>query len=84
MKRICTTSKDFNYHCKKLKQRFLEQGYDSELLGKHINTVEKLDRNKLIKGDKKALCTRIPLAITYNRLLKSIIKIYREIGKESS
>ena len=42
IKRICTTSQDFEYHCKELKQRFLEQRYDSGLLGKHIKTVQKL------------------------------------------
>ena len=26
-KRICTTSQDFDYHCKELKQRFLEQRF---------------------------------------------------------
>ena len=50
MKRICTTSKDFEHNCKELKQQFVEQGYNSELLDKHIKTVEKLDRNELVKG----------------------------------
>ena len=44
-KRIYTTSKDFEHHYKELKQRFIEEGYKSELLDKHIKTVEKLDRN---------------------------------------
>ena len=46
IKRICTTSQDFEYHCKELKQRFLEQRYDSGLLDKHIKTVQKLVRKR--------------------------------------
>ena len=53
IKRICTTSKDFEHHCRELKQRFLKQGFNSELLDKHIKTVEKLERNEPIKGTKK-------------------------------
>ena len=76
---ICTTSKDLYHHCKELKQQFLEQGYNSELLEKRIKTVEKLDSNKLIKGNKKQtlISTRIPLAITYNPFLPNISKIIR-------
>ena len=53
IKRICTTSKNFEHYCGQLKQRFLEQGYNSGLLDKHIKTVEKLNMDELIKGDKK-------------------------------
>ena len=46
-------SKDFEHYFKEVKQQLHEQGYNSELLGKHIKTVGKLDRNELIKGNKK-------------------------------
>ena len=80
IKRICTTSQDFEYHCKELRQRFLEQRYDSGLLDKYIITVQKLDRNGIIKGNKKdtPISTHIPLAITYNRFLPNISKIIRK------
>ena len=73
IKRIYTTSRDFEHNCKELKQWFFEQSYKSELLDKHIKTVEKLDRN----GNKKdtPITTRIPLAIAYNRFLPNISKI---------
>ena len=32
VKRICSTKKDFDYHSRKLKERFLRQGYDQNLL----------------------------------------------------
>ena len=78
-KRICTISQDFQYHCKELKQRFLEQRYNSELLDNHIKTVQTLDRNELIKGNKKDThtSTHIPLAIAYNRFLPNTSKIIR-------
>ena len=80
IKRICTTSQDFEYHCKELRQRFLEQRYDSGLLDKYIITVQKLDRNEIIKGNKKdtPISTHIPLAVTYNRFLPNISKIIRK------
>ena len=53
IKQICAISKDFVRHCKEVKQRFIEQGYNPELLDKHIKGAEKLDRNDLIKGNKK-------------------------------
>ena len=37
----------------KISESFLR--YDSELLDRHIKTVQKLDRNELIKGNKKPL-----------------------------
>ena len=75
--------KSIEYHCKELKQRFLEQRYNSELLNKHIKTVQKLDRNELIIGNKKGTTrrTHIPLAITYNRFLPNTSKIIREKWK---
>ena len=52
IKRIGATSKDFEHHCKELKERFLEQGYNSKPLDKHVKIVEKLDKNELIKRNK--------------------------------
>ena len=46
VKRICLTIEKFKLYCSVLKQKFIEKGYKSELLGKHISTVEKLHRNE--------------------------------------
>ena len=77
IQRICAASKDFERHCSKLKNWFPEQGYNSELLAWYIKTVEKLDKDKLIKGNKKdtTINTRIQLAIIFNRFLPNISKI---------
>ena len=47
IKQICTTPNDFNQYCEELKQIFVNQGYKSELINKHMETVEKLDRKEL-------------------------------------
>ena len=61
-------------------KQFLEQGYNSELLDKHIKATEKLNRNELIKSTKKytPINRRIPLAIIYNQFLPNINKIIRK------
>ena len=80
IERICTTSKDFEHYCKELKQRFLEQEHNSDLLENHIKKVEKLDKNELIKGNIKdtPITAHIHLAITCNRFLSNISKIIRK------
>ena len=60
IKRIFTTSKRLDHHCKELKQRFIEQGQNSELLDKHIKTTEKLNTNELIKANKKDTPVNFP------------------------
>ena len=48
-------------------------------MDKHVKAVEKLDRNELIKGNKKdtPINTRIPFAITYDRFLPIVSEIIR-------
>ena len=36
--------------CLERKQKFIERGYKSDLLDKHISAVEKLDRKWNVKG----------------------------------
>ena len=49
MKRICTTPNDFNHYCEELKQSFVSQGYQPQLINKHIKAAEKMDRKGLLK-----------------------------------
>ena len=60
-------------------KNFIEKGYKSDLLDKHISTVEKLDRNKNLKEEvsEKLKQTCIPLALTYNRFSPNI-KVIRK------
>ena len=81
IKQICTLSKGFEHHCKELKKRFLEQGYNSELSAKLIK-IEKADRENLIKCNKKdtSITTNIPLiAITHNRSHQTLVKLFEKI-----
>ena len=49
-------------------------------MDKQIKTVEELDMNELIKGNKKdtPISTRIPLTTTYNQFLPNMSKIIRK------
>ena len=51
-------------------------------MDKHIKTVQKLDKNKLIKGNKKDTPIDIPLTITYNQFLPNIGKIIQKKKKK--
>ena len=60
-----------------LKQKFIEKGYKSDFLDKHVSTAEKLDRNEMLKEKvtekPKQVC--IPLTLTYNRFCLNINKV---------
>ena len=77
LKRICSSTSDFNHYSNELKERFIQQGYCSQLLTNHIQKIEQLDRTELLK-EKSSTTTnepRIPLLLTYNRFLPNISNI---------
>ena len=47
--------------------------YKSDPLDKHMSTVEKLDRNEMLKEK-----VRIPLTLTYNRFSPNTSKVIRK------
>ena len=49
VKRTCSTIENFKFYCSERKQNYIDNGYKSELLDKHISTVEKLDRHEMLK-----------------------------------
>ena len=65
VKRTCSTIGNFKLYCSELKQKFTEKGCKSDLLVKHISTVEKLDRNEMSKKKviEKPKETCIPLIV---------------------
>ena len=75
-----STIKNFKLYCAEFKEKFIEKGYKSVLLDKHISTVEKLDGNKMSKEKvrKKQKQTCIPLTLTYNRFCLNISKVIRK------
>ena len=80
VKRTCSTIENFKLYYSELKQKFIEKGHKSDLLDKHISTVEKLDRNEMLKEKvrKKPKQTFIPLTLNYNRFCPNISKAIRK------
>ena len=80
VKRTCSTIGNFNLYCSKLKQIFFKKGHKSNLLDKDISTVEKLDRNEILKEKvwEKPKQTFIPLTLIYNRFCSNISKVIRK------
>ena len=65
-----------------LKKKFIEKGYKSEFLDKHKLTVEKSERNEMLKEKvrEKPKQKCIPLTLTYNRFCPNIHKVIRKYG----
>ena len=64
----------------KLKQKFIEKGYKSGFLDKHISIVEKLDRNEMLKEkvreNPKQTCIPLTLATAF---VQTSVKWYKSI-----
>ena len=80
VKRTHSTIENFKLYCSELKQKFIEKGYKCDLLDKHISTVEKLDRNEMLKEkvSEKPKQTCISLTLTYNCFCTNISKVIRK------
>ena len=81
IKRICSTKKDFDHHSREPKERFLKQGYDQKLVDEQLEKVDKLVRDDLLqeRDQERQDLIRIPLILTYNRLLPNLTAVVREI-----
>ena len=81
-KHTCSTIENFKLYCSELKQKFIEKGHKSDLLDKHISTVQKLDRNEMLKKKvrekPKQACIPLPLTLTYNLFCPNISKVIRK------
>ena len=82
VKNTCSTIKNFKLYYSKLKQKFIEKGYKTDFLDKHISTVEKLARNEILKEKvrEKPKQTCIPLTLTYNTFFQKSVKSFENIG----
>ena len=83
IKGICTTPNNFNHYGQELKQKFVRQGYQPQLINKHIKAVEKMDRKELLKERDNTTPeeTEIPLVLTNTRSLPNISKVIRKQWK---
>ena len=77
IKRICSTKKDFDYHSRELKERFLKQSYDQKLTDEQLEKVDRLARDDVLqeKDQEQQDPKRIPLILTYNRFLPSLTAV---------
>ena len=80
IKRICSTIENFKHYCTELKQKFIQKGYEPELLEKNISKVKTLNRNDMLqrKNQENSGKARIPLTLTYNGFLPNISKVFRK------
>ena len=78
----CTwsTTENFKIYCSELKQKFIEIGYKSDLLDKHISPVKNVDRNEILKEKvkEKPKQTCIPLTLTYNHFCPNISRVIQK------
>ena len=73
VKHTCSIIENFKLHYSELKQKFIEKGYNSDLLDKHILTVEKLDRNEMFK-EKRNMQAETNMHYTNNNLQSLLFK----------
>ena len=80
IKRICSTKKDFDYHSREQKERYLKQGYDQKLVDEQLKKVDKLVRgNPLQEKDQEQQDPKlIPLILTYSRFLPNLTAVGRK------
>ena len=80
IKRICSTKKDFDHHSRKLKERFLEQGYDQKLVDEQLEKIDKLVRDNLLqqKDQEQQNPKHISSILTYSRFLPNLTAVVRK------
>ena len=74
LKTICSTSIEFDKNGAIIKQKFLDRQYKEEVLDEQITKVDRIERKELFTCKEKKK-NRIPLSITYKRILPNISKI---------
>ena len=79
LKRICEKDTDYYKHRADLKKQLRKRGYSGKLIESQLQRVDKMEREKLLedrtKNDKS---TRVPLVLTYSKLLPDIRNILRK------
>ena len=72
IKIICYTLTKWKKHCATLKKKFIERGYEENILQDQIDKVDSISRKDLLR---KNIKDRIPCLIIYNRELPMMRKI---------
>ena len=79
IRRICERDDDYFKHRSDLKKQLRKQGYSGKLIEQQLQKVDKMDRGKLLENrNKKNKSDRVPLVLTFSKLLPDIRKILRK------
>ena len=76
-----STTKDFDHHSRELKERFLEQGFNQNLVSnEQLEKVDKLVRDDLLQDQdwEQQDLKRFPLILTYHRFLPNLTAVVRK------
>jgi hypothetical protein len=73
MKRICEKESDYRKHRKDLKMQLRKRGYSGKHIEKQLQRADAADRGHLLSNSKrKTQQKRVPLVVTYSKLLPDI------------
>ena len=79
IRRICERDDDYFKHRSDLKKQLRKRGYSGKLIEQQLQKVDKMDRGKLLENrNKKNKSDRVPLVLTYSKLLPDIRNILRK------
>ncbi|OCT92389.1 hypothetical protein XELAEV_18015448mg [Xenopus laevis] len=68
-----------NHHLKKLKADFINRGYYPIIIDQYIHAATRIPRIHLLQYKQIPEINRVPVVVTYNPQLKTIIKITRDL-----
>ena len=79
IRRICDRDDDYFKHRADLKKQLRKRGYSGKLIEQQLRKVDKMDREKLLENKtRNDKSDRVPLVLTYSKLLPDIRTILRK------
>ena len=76
LRRICEKDNDYYKHMADLKKQLRKCGYCGKLIEQQLQKVDKMEREKLLHNTtKKDNSRRVPLVLTYSKLLPDVRNI---------
>jgi hypothetical protein len=79
LRRICERDEDYHKHRQNLKVQLRKRGYSGKLTEKQLSRVDILDKDDLLqRKDTKRKEDRIPLVLTYSKLLPDVPNILKK------
>jgi hypothetical protein len=82
LRRICERDEDYHKHRQNLKVQLRKRGYSGKLIEKQLSRVDILDKDDLLqRKDTKRKEDRIPLVLTYSKLLPDVRNILKNTNQ---